>query len=186
MYRVQAEGLEQIPDEGPAVIVCNHVTFVDALLLAGAVKRPIRFIMFKPIYDIPVLNFIFRVGRAIPIQPARENREAYDAAFVEISDALTAGDLLCIFPEGALTHDGDIAEFRRGVERIIEETPVPVIPMALQGLWGSFFSYAGGLFKNPSRFWSRVRVSAGPAILPEDVSAAKLQDEVQVLRGEFV
>ena len=185
MYRVQPEGLEQIPDRGPAVIVCNHVTYVDALLLAGAVKRPIRFIMFKPIYDIPVLNFVFRVGGAIPIQSAREDKAAYDAAFDEIHAALTAGDLLCIFPEGALTKDGDIAQFRRGVERIISETPVPVIPMALRGLWGSFFSYAGGLFKNPSRFWSRVQVRAGAAIAPEEVSVEKLQLEVQALRGEL-
>ena len=173
-----------MPALGPAVLVCNHVTYVDALLLAGAVKRPIRFIMFKPIYDIPVLNFVFRAGGAIPIQSEKENKAAHDAAFVSIREALEAGDLLCIFPEGALTRDGDIAQFRRGVERIVSESPVPVIPMALQGLWGSFFSHAGGVFKNPSRFWSRVKVIAGRAVAPEAVSAEKLQSEVQMLRGE--
>ncbi len=185
MYRVKHEGLETIPEEGGALIVCNHVTYVDALLLAGAVKRPIRFIMFKPIFDIPVLNFVFRAGGAIPIQSERENKAAHDRAFVEIREALEAGDLLCIFPEGALTRDGDIAQFRRGVERIVGETPVPVIPMALQGLWGSFFSHDGGVFKNPSRFWSRVKVVAGQAVAPEVATAEGLQAHVEALRGEY-
>ncbi len=184
MYRVRHEGLDEIPQVGPAVIVCNHVTFVDALLLAGAVRRPIRFVMFKPIYDIPVLNFVFRVGGAIPIQGERENKAAYDAAFAKIRENLAAGELVCIFPEGALTRDGEIAEFRRGVERIVEESPVPVVPMALQGLWGSFFSHAGGVFKNPSRLWSRVCVRAGRMIKPAEVTAARLQAEVQALRGD--
>jgi 1-acyl-sn-glycerol-3-phosphate acyltransferase len=185
MYRVVPEGLEQVPVEGGALLVCNHVTYVDALLLAGAVKRPIRFIMFKPIYDLPVLNFVFRAGGAIPIQGAKENPAAYDAAFKEIADALASGDLLCIFPEGALTRDGEIATFRRGVERIVSETPVPVVPMALQGLWGSFFSHSGGVFKNPSRFWSRVAVRAGQAVPAAEVSAERLQSEVEALRGEL-
>ncbi len=185
MYRVQHDGLEQIPDEGAAVIVCNHVTFVDALLLAGAVRRPIRFVMFKPIYDIPVLNFVFRVGGAIPIQSEKEDKAAYDAAFARIRDTLADGELVCIFPEGALTRDGEIARFRKGVERIVEESPVPVVPMALQGLWGSFFSHSGGVFKNPSRFWSRVWVRAGKMVAPAEVSAARLQTEVELLRGDL-
>ncbi len=185
LYRVRQHGLEAIPDAGAAVIVCNHVTFVDALLLAGAVKRPIRFIMFKPIFDLPVLNFVFRAGRAIPIQSARENQQAFDLAFEQIEQGLSDGDLLCIFPEGALTRDGDIADFRSGIERIIQRSPVPVIPMALRGLWGSYFSHAGGVFKNPSRFWSRVQVIAGPAIAPQDVNVTRLRDEVLALRGEL-
>ena len=184
MYRVTHEDLDRIPDEGGALIVCNHVTYVDALLLAGAVRRPIRFIMFKPIYDIPVLNFVFRVGGAIPIQSEKEDKDAYDNAFKEIQDALNAGDLLCIFPEGALTRDGDIAQFRRGVERIVQETPVPVVPMALRGLWGSFFSHAGGVFRNPSRFWSRVSIHASNPIAATEVTAEVLQDRVTDLRGE--
>ena len=185
MYRVQHEHLERVPDKGAAVLVCNHVTYVDALLLAGAIKRPIRFVMFKPIFDIPVLNFVFRTSGAIPIQGAREDQAAYEAAFAEIRDGLAAGDLLCIFPEGALTRDGEIAEFRRGIERIVEETPVPVIPMALQGLWGSFFSHAGGVFRNPSRFWSRVKVVAGEPLPASAVQADRLRDEVVELRGSL-
>ncbi len=183
MYRVRHEGLENVPEEGAAVIVCNHVTYVDALLLAGAVRRPIRFIMFKPIYDIPVLNFVFRTSRTIPIHSKREDPQTYARAFEEIEAALEAGDLLCIFPEGALTKDGEVAEFRAGIERILSTTPVPVIPMALRGLWGSFFSHQDGAFKSPKRFWSRVQVVAGRALAPAEATAARLRDRVMELRG---
>ena len=147
-------------------------------------RRPIRFIMFKPIFDIPVLNFVFRTGRAIPIVGRRQDEQAYDAAFQEIREGLQAGDLLCIFPEGALTRDGDIAEFRPGIERIVRETPVPVVPLALRGLWGSFFSHAGGVFRNPSRFWSRVEIVAGEPVPPARADAAYLFDQVAALRGD--
>ncbi len=184
MYRVTHRDLDRIPDEGAAVLVCNHITYLDALLLAGAVRRPIRFIMFKPIFDIPVLNFVFRTGRAIPIVGRRQDEQAYDAAFQEIHEGLQAGDLLCIFPEGALTRDGDIAEFRPGIERIVRETPVPVVPLALRGLWGSFFSHAGGVFRNPSRLWSRVEIVAGEPVPPARADAAYLFDQVAALRGD--
>ena len=183
MYRVTHEGLDEIPERGAAVIVCNHVTYVDALLLAGAVRRPIRFIMYKPIYDIPVLNFVFRVGRAIPIQGEKENKQAYEHAFQEIRAGLHAGDLLCIFPEGSLSQDGEIAQFRKGVEVMVQQTPVPVIPVALRGLWGSYFSHAGGIFRNPSRFWSRVSIVCGESVKPDNVSAEMLQARVAELRG---
>jgi 1-acyl-sn-glycerol-3-phosphate acyltransferase len=160
------------------------VTYVDALILAGAVARPIRFVMFKPIYDIPVLNYVFRAGKAIPIEGQKEDKRIYDEALMAIQEGLNAGDLLCIFPEGSLTTDGDIAQFRRGVERIVEQTPVPVVPLALQGLWCSFFSHSGGLFKSPKRFWSKVTVVAGAAIEPNSVSAAGLHSLVSQLRGE--
>lgn len=184
MYRVTHHGLETIPDRGGAIIVCNHVSFVDALLLAGAVRRPIRFVMFKPIFEIPVLNFVFRTGRAIPIIGRREDEAVYEAAFKTIREGLRAGDLLCIFPEGKLTTDGEIDRFRPGIERILQETPVPVIPMALKGLWGSFFSHKEGAFKHPSRFWSRVDVVAGPVLPPEALTADALQARVAELRGD--
>ena len=138
LYRVRHHELEVIPDRGPAVIACNHVSYVDAPLLAGAVRRPIRFVIYKEIYDIPVLNFIFRTGRTIPICTEKEDPDVYEAAFVAIREGLAAGDLLCIFPEGRLTRDGAVGTFRKGIERIVQETPVPVVPMALRGLWGSF------------------------------------------------
>ena len=184
MYRVTHRGLERIPDKGGAIIVCNHVSYVDALLLAGAVRRPIRFIMFKPIYETPVLNFVFRTGRAIPIVGRRSDAATYEAAFRQIREGLADGDLLCIFPEGKLTHDGEIDAFRPGIERILRETPVPVVPMALRGLWGSFFSHHGGIFRDPKRFWSRVEIIAGDPVAPQ-ASASELREEVLTLRGEF-
>ncbi len=184
MYRVTHRGLERIPERGGAIIVCNHVSYVDALLLAGAVRRPIRFIMFKPIYETPVLNFVFRTGRAIPIVGRRSDEATYEAAFRQIREGLADGDLLCIFPEGKLTHDGEIDAFRPGIERILRETPVPVVPMALRGLWGSFFSHHGGIFRDPKRFWSRVEIVAGDPVAPQ-ASASELREEVLTLRGEF-
>ena len=185
MYRVTHEGLEKIPDAGAAVIVCNHVSYVDALLLAGAVRRPIRFVMFKPIYEIPVLNFVFRTGRAIPIAGKSVDAEAYEAAFRTVREGLNDGDLLCIFPEGKLTENGEIGPFRPGIERIVAETPVPVIPMALRGLWGSFFSFKEGFFKNTGRIWSRVQVIADEPVAPAHAAAETLREKVSTLRGEF-
>ncbi|GAA5524212.1 lysophospholipid transporter LplT [Microbulbifer aestuariivivens] len=186
MYRVRHEGLEQIPESGPAIIACNHVSYVDALLLAGAVRRPIRFIMYKPIYEIPVLHFIFRTSRAIPICSKERDPQGYARAFEEIEQALSDGDLLCIFPEGQLTKDGELAPFKAGIEKILQNKPVPVIPMALRGLWGSFFSHKDGhAFSTwPRRFWSRVSVVAGKPLDAASARAEKLQQLVLGLRGE--
>jgi 1-acyl-sn-glycerol-3-phosphate acyltransferase len=186
MYRVKHEGLKNIPDKGAAIIACNHVSYVDALLIAGAVRRPVRFIMYKPIFEIPVLNFIFRTGRAIPICSPKEDEQIYLAAMEAIAEGLENGDLLCLFPEGKLTRDGELDEFRPGIERIIQRTPAPVVPMALQGLWGGFFTHSGpGVFKTPfHRFWSRISIVASKPVLPADLKAASLREQVLTLRGE--
>lgn len=144
VYRLRKSGLEHTPDEGPAVVVCNHVSFVDALVIAAACRRPIRFVMDHNIFRIPVLSFVFRTGRAIPIAPARDNPVLLEKAHDEIARALEAGDVVAIFPEGRITDSGEMYPFRQGIKRIIDRTPVPVIPMALRGLWGSFFSRKGG------------------------------------------
>ena len=185
MYRVTHQGLEHVPERGGAIIVCNHVSFVDALLLAGAVRRPIRFIMHKAIYDIPVLNFIFRAGGAIPIIARKENPIAFERSFQQIQEGLQNGDLLCIFPEGKLTTDGEIDVFKPGIERILAGTPVPVIPMALRGLWGSWFSPEGGgaFAKRPKRFWSEVEICGGERVDPRAATAESLQQLVARLRG---
>ncbi|WHI48755.1 MFS transporter [Microbulbifer sp. TRSA001] len=186
MYRVKHQGLEQIPAEGPALIACNHVSYVDALLLAGAVRRPIRFIMYKPIYEIPILHFVFKTGRAIPICSKQKDPEGYEQAFQAIEEGLKDGDLLCIFPEGQLTKDGELQPFKAGIEKILERTPVPVIPMALQGLWGSFFSHKDGhaFTTLPKRFWSRVSVVAGRPVEAAGAKAEALYRQVLGLRGE--
>jgi len=182
MYRVEHRNLELIPDEGAALLVCNHVSFVDALLIGGAVRRPIRFVMYYKIYRLPVLNFIFRTAGAIPIAGRSEDLEIYERAFRKIAEYLKEGELVCIFPEGKLTTDGEINEFKGGMTRVLEETPVPVIPLALQGLWGSFFSRdpAKGLFR---RLWSRVTLVAGTPVGAEVAVPEQLREQVLQLRG---
>ena len=185
MYRVRHHNLEAIPQRGAAILVCNHVSYVDAPLLAGAVRRPIRFVMHKDIHRLPVLNFIFRTSGTIPIAAEKEDPEMFRAAFAAIADALAAGDLLCIFPEGHLTNDGEVDVFRKGIERIVATTPAPVVPMALDGLWGSYFSRQGeGAFHHKrGRFWSRVDIRAGEPVAAADVSADDLRRRVLALRG---
>jgi 1-acyl-sn-glycerol-3-phosphate acyltransferase len=183
LYRVEHRGLEHIPDEGAALLVCNHVSFVDALLIGGAVRRPIRFVMYYKIYRLPVLNFIFRTAGTIPIAGRKEDPLIYEQAFARVAQYLAAGELVCIFPEGKLTTDGQIDAFRSGVSTVLEQTPVPVIPLALQGLWGSFFSRDPnkGFFK---RFWSRVTLVAGAPVSGEAALPERLQALVQGLRGD--
>ncbi|WP_296249510.1 MFS transporter [Pseudomonas sp. UBA4194] len=183
LYRVEHRGLQHIPDEGAALLVCNHVSFVDALLIGGAVRRPIRFVMYYKIYRLPVLNFIFRTAGTIPIAGRKEDPLIYEQAFARVAQYLAAGELVCIFPEGKLTTDGQIDAFRSGVSTVLEQTPVPVIPLALQGLWGSFFSRDPnkGFFK---RFWSRVTLVAGAPVSGEAALPERLRTLVQGLRGE--
>ena len=184
LYRIRHTGIENVPERGAALIVCNHVSYIDALVLAGAVRRPIRFIMAKDIYDTPVLNYLFRTAKTIPIYPRSKDEEAYENAFVQIGEALEEGDLLCIFPEGVLTKDGEVGEFRSGVLKILESNPVPVVPSALKGLWGSFFSHSGkGLWKGSLRLWSKIEVVVSQAIAPETASVEGLQRSVVNLRG---
>ena len=187
LYRVNHKGLDNIPKEGAAVVVCNHVSYVDALILAGACKRPLRFVMDHSIFKNKFLGWFFKTVRAIPIAPSHQDQKVYDQAFESISEALNNDELVCIFPEGKLTRTGDINTFKNGIEKIIERDAVPVIPMALQGLWGSVFSHKDGtaFTKTPKRFWSRVSVIADKALDPKEVKVETLQSKVMHLRGNI-
>ncbi|WP_300441034.1 MFS transporter [Zoogloea sp.] len=188
VYRLRTEGMENIPQDGPAVIVCNHVSFVDALVIAAACRRPIRFVMDHRIFRWPVLSFVFRHSRAIPIAPAREDPKMMEAAFAEVSKALAAGELVGLFPEGKITADGELCPFRPGITRILDATPVPVVPLALRGLWGSMFSRKDGpALSRPLRrgLFSRIELIAGSALAPETVSIPGLQLQVAELRGDW-
>lgn len=186
IYRVQHHDLDRIPEEGPALLVCNHVSYMDALVIAGAVRRPVRFVMDYQIFSTPVIGTFFRLAKTIPIGPKAKVPEIYDAAFDRIDEELAAGNVVCIFPEGKLTRDGEINPFKSGVDMILERRPVPVVPMALQGLWGSFFSNCGGpAFRHlPKRFWSRIHLRAGDPVPPEQASAPVLEQQVRALRGD--
>ena len=188
MYRIKVRGLENIPETGPALLVCNHVSFMDALVIGGSVRRPVRFVMDHNIFKIPVMGFIFRTSRAIPIAPAREDPAALAQAFDQIDAELAEGEIVCIFPEGKLTRHGEMNEFKRGVERILERRAVPVVPMALRGLWGSFFSHRDGkqaMSQMPKRFWSRIELIATAPVHGDEASAEGLQRIVAGLRGEW-
>ena len=188
VYRLEKSGLENIPDEGPAVLACNHVSFVDALIIAAACRRPIRFVMDHNIYRVPVLNFIFRTSKAIPIAPAKENPQQLERAYDEIAGALENGDLVGIFPEGRITDTGELYPFRSGITRIIGRTPVRVVPLALRGLWGSFFSRKDGpAMSRPFRRapLARIALAVGAPLAPENVTPEALRQTVLELRGDW-
>ncbi|HUG22810.1 MFS transporter [Piscinibacter sp.] len=184
VYRFEVRGEQHIPTEGPAVLVCNHVSFVDAVLLMAASPRPIRFIMDHRIFQIPVLGWLFKLAKAIPIAPQGENPAVYERAFQQAREVLADGELLCIFPEGAITRDGRLGEFKGGIMKILETHPVPVVPLALQNLWGSFFSRVNGTaMTRPFRrgLFTRVALVAGTALAPDSASPAVLRDHVGAL-----
>ena len=188
VYRLKVKNTEAIPETGPAVLACNHVSFVDALIIMAACRRPIRFIMHHAIFKMPILSFVFRTAGAIPIASKRENPELQEAAFDQVSKALEQGDLVGIFPEGQITRDGELAKFRPGIERIVQRNPVPVVPMALRGLYGSFFSRMGGAAMSKplrllTRFWSEVELVAADPVPAAGVCAEALRDSVLDLRG---
>src|SRR5262249_32976716 len=186
-YRVDKEGLDQVPAEGPCVIVCNHVSYVDAVVIAACVPRPIRFVMDHRVFAVPLLNFIFRTMRAIPIAPAREDAALKERAFEEAASALRAGEIVCIFPEGKITDTGELNPFRPGLQRILEQAPAPVVPMALRGLWGSFFSrsYQGKAMRRLRGMFSKIALVAGAPVAPARATPELLQERVLTLRGDW-
>ena len=182
VYRFKVRGEQHIPTTGAAILVCNHVSFVDAMLLMAASPRPIRFIMDHRIFATPVLGTLFKLVKAIPIAPQKDDPAAYERAFTEARQVLAEGDLLAIFPEGGITRDGSLGEFKGGVMKILQTHPVPVVPMALNNLWGSFFSRVerGTAMVKPFRrgVLSPVGLVVGPAVAPADVTPAGLRERV--------
>ena len=187
VYRLKVTGDEQIPEEGAAVIVANHVSFVDALVIMAASRRPIRFVMDHHIFRWPILSFVFRTSRAIPIAPAREDPAMMEKAFDTVAEALAAGELVGLFPEGRITDTGEMKPFRPGIKRIIERSPVPVVPMALRGLWGSTFSRKDGpALRKPLRrgLFNRIVLVVGAPVAPDALRVDALQNTVAALRGD--
>jgi 1-acyl-sn-glycerol-3-phosphate acyltransferase len=185
VYRFRVKGDEHIPVQGAAILVANHVSFVDAVLLMAASPRPIRFIMDHRIFATPVLGPLFRLAKAIPIAPQKDDPATYDRAFAEARRVLEEGDLLAIFPEGGITRDGSLGVFRGGVMKVLQTHPVPVVPLALSNLWGSFFSRAerGVAMVRPFRrgWFSRVGLSAGAPLQAAQVTPERLRLEVAAL-----
>lgn len=188
VHRVKGINIDKIPEEGPAVLVCNHVSYMDAIVIMAYSPRPIRFVMDHNIFKIPFLSWVFRTAKAIPIAPAKENPWLMEKSFIDVAQALHEGDLVCIFPEGKLTRDGEINEFKGGVMKIVERSPVPVIPMALRGLWGSLLSRdKGNPFHRSFRRgpFSRLELVVGEPQDPDKISPEALQQQVKELRGDW-
>jgi 1-acyl-sn-glycerol-3-phosphate acyltransferase len=188
IYRVRRIGTEAIPHQGAAILVSNHVSYVDAIVIMAASPRPIRFVMDHQIFKVPVLSWLFKTAKAIPVAPASEDPEMTARAYREIAQALADGDLVCIFPEGRLTSTGEMNPFKGGIKKITDENQVPVLPMALRGLWGSFFTRnkQNMLVRKVRRgLFSRLELVVGEPVLPVDVTPELLQEKVQALRGDW-
>ena len=188
MYRVRFIHRDRIPAKGAALIVANHVSFVDAFFLMAASPRPIRFVMDAGIFKIPVLSALFRSLKAIPITSAKENEFVLEEAFLQMQKELEDGQLVCIFPEGHLTANGEMAPFRAGISKILALHSAPVVPIALRGLWGSFFSRKNGAAMSKPfvrGFFSKVEVTVGEPIAPEKATPANLEAAVRQLRGDW-
>jgi len=187
MYRVEVKGIEEnVPDEGAVLIVCNHVSYMDALILGGAIPRPTRFVMYYKIFQIPVASWFFKTARAIPIAGAKEDPDLMQKAFDEVDRALADGEIVGIFPEGKLTTDGEIAEFKSGVEKILARRAVPVVPIALKGMWTSMFSKRDsklGRLRLPRRIRADIEVEAGQPVSATEATAEILEAKVKTLRG---
>jgi 1-acyl-sn-glycerol-3-phosphate acyltransferase len=197
IYRFTVRGQQYIPAEGAAVVACNHVSFIDAILLMSASPRPMRFLMDHQIFRVPVLGWLFRLVKAIPIAPYKEDPDAYERAFEQAAQVLREGDLLMIFPEGGITHDGQLQPFKGGIAKIIRQAresglDVPVVPMALTNLWGSYFSRIEvrdgrhvAMARPFRRGWlNRVGLNIGPAVRGDDAMPGALQQRVAQLLAD--
>jgi 1-acyl-sn-glycerol-3-phosphate acyltransferase len=185
LYRLTVQGRDHLPERGAALLVCNHVSFADALVISAACPRPIRFVMESAIFAAPVIHVLARGMKAVPIASRREDPVVYERAFEIVAQELRGGQLVCIFPEGRLTTDGEVGEFRPGLMRILAETPVPVVPMALSGLYDSVFS------RRPGRFWGlllkslsgHVGITIGEPVPATVVTPELLRERVLALRS---
>jgi len=193
VYRFRVRGDQHIPVAGPAILACNHVSFVDAVLLMGASPRPMYFMMDHRIFQVPVLGWLFRLAKAIPVASRQDDPAVYEAAFARAAQVLREGDLLAIFPEGAITRDGQLQPFKGGIMKVLEEarangiTP-PVVPMALTNLWGSFFSRIEkeGAMVRPFRrgLFNRVGLNVGSPVPAAQVQPELLQQRVAQLLAD--
>ena len=187
VYRLKVKGLENIPEKGAVIVVANHVSYVDALVISAACRRPIQFVMDHNIFRTPGMAWVFRQMKAIPIASVKENPEMMERAFQRVKKALDDGEVVCVFPEGKLTKDGEMGPFRSGIERMVAETGAPVVPLALRGLWGSFFSRTvnGLAFKRFRGFFTRIELVGGTLVPAGNVTAANLEANVRAMRGEM-
>lgn len=185
LYRLRVEGKLNVPKTGGALIVCNHVAYVDPPLLLATVDRPIRFLMYRPIYESPLIRPLAKLMRAIPIAP-EDNRRDLVTALNEAKDALRNGEIVCIFAEGALTRLGHLLKFERGFEVIMKGVDVPIVPAFIDQVWGSIFSYKNGKFfwKVPREIPYPITLAFG-APLPATAKAHEVRAATQQMAAEL-
>jgi hypothetical protein len=185
MYRFRVSGDRRIPDKGPAILACNHTSYADALVVSAGVWRPVRFVIDHRVYDLPLLHWIFRTNKTIPIASRKDDPALLEQAYAAIVQALKDGELVCIFPEGSITRDGELAEFRPGLLKVLEQQPVPVIPLAVSGLWGSLASRAplADRLLRKFRLFRGVRLAVGEPLAPAGIDLVRLRETVLGLRG---
>ncbi len=180
LFRVRIVGRENVPVRGPALLVSNHVTYADGFLISYCVQPVVRFMVWTPFFRVPGISWVLRMIRAIPVGfgGPRETTEAILRARQE----LLAGEIVCIFPEGWMTRTGDLLPFKRGVEKIAEGLDIPIIPIHLDGLWGSVLSFEGGRFfwKWPRRLPHPVTISFGGP-MPASSTANDVRQRIQRL-----
>jgi len=183
LYRLEVHNKHLLPSKGPSIVAANHISFTDPLLLASITPVPARFVMDHFYYRLPILNWFFKIAKAIPIAPGKEDPRVLAKAWGRISQALNEQAIVAIFPEGGISYSGDIEPFKPGIEKIILRNPTPVVPVALCGLWGSIFSRKnGGAFK--SRPWPlrrQVDIFIGQPIPPDQFSLDKLESAIRKL-----
>jgi 1-acyl-sn-glycerol-3-phosphate acyltransferase len=185
LYRLRIRGEINVPEKGPAVLVCNHVSFVDWLILSAMIKRPVRFVMYYKFLEIPFLKYLCKQAKVIPIAGAKEDPKLLAEAFDKIAATLEDNEIVCIFPEGQISRTGELNEFKTGIEKIIARNPVPVVPMALIGMAETFFGYSGGkaLFRAPKHWMKKISLVIDVPIPASRVSAVGLQEKVKSLSG---
>ena len=186
IYRLKYEGRSHVPMDASALVIANHISFIDWFIISAACQRPVRFVMHYSFFKIPIVQWVFKAGGVIPIAQESENPEIKKRAFELIDEGLKKGDLVCIFPEGAISRDGELDTFRPGVTKILESCPVPVVPIAISGLWGSYFSRFKGsaLSGMPKPKRRKITVDIGSPMDPADVTTDSLKEKItQMLKN---
>jgi 1-acyl-sn-glycerol-3-phosphate acyltransferase len=183
LYRLRVSGYENIPEKGPVILACNHVSFVDWLVIMGAMGRPTRFIMYYKYYDVPVGKQLMRQARVIRIASRKEDSALLDVAYDDVSKALQEGEVICLFPEGQVTFDGGLQPFKPGILKILSRDQAPIVPMALNGLYLSMFSRRGGkpFFKLPRKLWKPIYLNIGKPIPPNEFTLELLRERIAEL-----
>jgi len=179
-YNFKVKGKENLPENGPFIILCNHVSFIDWLFIYAAIKPSPQFIIDWAYYYMPLGPFWFKQGGLIPIATKKESKEVLEKAYKALSNNIQNGSVLAVFPEGTITRNGEMNELRPGILKVIKENPVPIIPISLNGLWGSVFSFEGGhvIFKIPKSLRRKITLTISKPIDPKDLTTKEELDKV--------